>query len=1006
MEQQTYNTDSTSYMNSATLPASLSAAGFVLRPGVEIQSSGDLALSADWNLFSTSTAASAATRYPTTSPALDRQPGTLTLRAAGNLLLNGSLSDGFTNAGTTGILPIGTLNQRSWSYRLAGGADLNAANPLETIRGGGNVTLASDKMVRTGTGSIEVASGGDLTLSSQTSVIYTAGQRAPTLPGFSVQALASGGAAEFPWNGGDVTILAQGSIVGAPSTQVTTSWLFRQGYFGDSSNFKNQAWWPRFRDFQQGVGALAGGDVRIAAGGNVTNFAVSTSTAGRLPGTFSGGSPLSALDVRGGGDVTLSSGGDIGSAFVYVDRGVGRVTARGAINSSRSTASGAMYSIFALGDAQAGVQAGGGVQIETVFNPLVLQQSRTNLDDVFRQSFFFTYGTDSAIDISSRTGDVALLNRHTGGTPIGDAFGTSVLTDTSARELLTVYPGTVRLLAAAGDVSVRGAMNLYPSGIGGLELLAGNDVGVSQTIYMSDLLPTSLPRVGAPDLTLSATISPLLLRRLYQRPEGHASTILHKGDPDPVRVVALDGDVVGPSDGSTAMGIFAKAATIAAGGDVRNAYFFGQNVDVQDVTRVSAGGDIVFDLLRDANGVQRVNDGRFAVAGPGRLEIFAGRNIDLGNSFGVLTQGNLFNPNLPDSGANILAQAGAGKADYAGFINAYVANVNPAGGESYRHELGVYMRRITGDSRLSDDQAFSQFNALPIDRKIEFADQVFYSELRASGRAAAQTSGGLERYSRGFAAIDALFPEKRNGAVLDYRGDVNLFFSQIKTERGGDIDIMTPGGLVNAGLASPGQLKKPGGQSNLGVLTIRGGSIRAYVREDFLVNQSRVFTLGGGDIMLWASYGDIDAGRGAKTASATPPPQVVIRNDQVVLDTTNSVSGSGIGVLLATAGIAPGDVDLIAPRGEVNAGDAGIRVAGNLNIAALRVLGADNIQVSGASTGVPVAQSTGAVASVAAGAGSTAAAATQGAADLARSGMQDSGYRPSFITVRVLGFGS
>jgi hypothetical protein len=158
--------------------------------------------------------------------------------------------------------------------------------------------------------------------------------------------------------------------------------------------------------------------------------------------------------------------------------------------------------------------------------------------------------------------------------------------------------------------------------------------------------------------------------------------------------------------------------------------------------------------------------------------------------------------------------------------------------------------------------------------------------------------------------------------------------------------------------------------------------------------------------MLWASYGDIDAGRGAKTASATPPPQVVIRNDQVVLDTTNSVSGSGIGVLLATAGIAPGDVDLIAPRGEVNAGDAGIRVAGNLNIAALRVLGADNIQVSGASTGVPVAQSTGAVASVAAGAGSTAAAATQGAADLARSGMQDSGYRPSFITVRVLGFGS
>jgi hypothetical protein len=98
-------------------------------------------------------------------------------------------------------------------------------------------------------------------------------------------------------------------------------------------------------------------------------------------------------------------------------------------------------------------------------------------------------------------------------------------------------------------------------------------------------------------------------------------------------------------------------------------------------------------------------------------------------------------------------------------------------------------------------------------------------------------------------------------------------------------------------------------------------------------------------------------------------------------------------------------VDLIAPRGEVNAGDAGIRVAGNLTIAALRVVGADNIQVGGLSTGVPVVQSTGAAASLAAGAGSAASAATQGAADLARGGGGQDAFRPSFITVRILGFG-
>src|SRR5262249_63051 len=44
---------------------------------------------------------------------------------------------------------------------------------------------------------------------------------------------------------------------------------------------------------------------------------------------------------------------------------------------------------------------------------------------------------------------------------------------------------------------------------------------------------------------------------------------------------------------------------------------------------------------------------------------------------------------------------------------------------------------------------------------------------------------------------------------------------------------------------------------------------------------------------------------------------------------------------------------LIAPRGEVNAGDAGIRVVGDLNIAAQVVVGVENIQVSGAAAGVP-----------------------------------------------------
>src|SRR5262249_56937508 len=54
-----------------------------------------------------------------------------------------------------------------------------------------------------------------------------------------------------------------------------------------------------------------------------------------------------------------------------------------------------------------------------------------------------------------------------------------------------------------------------------------------------------------------------------------------------------------------------------------------------------------------------------------------------------------------------------------------------------------------------------------------------------------------------------------------------------------------------------------------------------------------------------------------------------------------------------TAGSKPGDVDLYAPHGGVNANEAGI-VAGNLTIAATAVLGTNNISVSGPSVGVPV----------------------------------------------------
>jgi hypothetical protein len=75
----------------------------------------------------------------------------------------------------------------------------------------------------------------------------------------------------------------------------------------------------------------------------------------------------------------------------------------------------------------------------------------------------------------------------------------------------------------------------------------------------------------------------------------------------------------------------------------------------------------------------------------------------------------------------------------------------------------------------------------------------------------------------------------------------------------------------------------------------------------------------------------------------------------VFLSPTTPSSGAGIATLNPIPAVPPGDIDLVAPVGTVDAGSAGIRVSGNLNIAAAHVANGANIQVQGSSTGVPTA---------------------------------------------------
>jgi hypothetical protein len=290
--------------------------------------------------------------------------------------------------------------------------------------------------------------------------------------------------------------------------------------------------------------------------------------------------------------------------------------------------------------------------------------------------------------------------------------------------------------------------------------------------------------------------------------------------------------------------------------------------------------------------------------------------------------------------------------DLDGFAAAYL---DPANGEgvvrTYLPELRDYMKGL--GVVVGDDAALvAAFEALPPARREIFLERVLFTELRETGIDYNDAAGArYQSYDRGFQAIARLFPGGTADLPAGGLGNVILDGKTVETQAPGDINVLAPYGRIAVGT----ELSDPGGKG--GIVTRRGGSIRMMSEGSIDLFTSRVFTLQGGDILMWTSDGSITAGAGSKTSVFYAPLRYTISTDGLVqIDAFGLQTGAGIGVLDALQG--GGDrprsrLDLIAPKGEVNAGDAGIRVVGDLNIAAQVVVGMENIQVSGASQGVP-----------------------------------------------------
>ncbi|HBP4740545.1 filamentous hemagglutinin family protein [Pseudomonas aeruginosa] len=423
------------------------------------------------------------------------------------------------------------------------------------------------------------------------------------------------------------------------------------------------------------------------------------------------------------------------------------------------------------------------------------------------------------------------------------------------------------------------------------------------------------------------------------------------------------------------------------------------NTSATDVSLVQAGRDILY--------------GNFNVAGPGSLEISAGRNLLMNDEVAVTSLGAVAAGDTR-SGASIVLQAGASQADYSGFLRRYLEldNLAQAGtplaeqpGKVVRTYENELIEWLSGRYGFSGDalQAREFLAGLPAEQQRIFARQVYFAELRAGGREYNEVGGVRQgSYLRGRNAIAALFPERDPaGNPISYEGDIVMYGGAgVHTDFGGDIQLLSPGGRQVFGIEGEAP------PSTAGIVTQGQGDIQAYSRDSILLGQSRIMTTFGGSILAWSAEGDINAGRGSQTTVVyTPPRRIYDAWGNVSLSPQVPSTGAGIATLNPIPEVAPGDIDLIAPLGTIDAGEAGIRVSGNVNVAALQVVNAANIQTQGQSSGIPLVASvnTGALTSASAAASS----ATQAAEDVSRQQQAAARQRmPSVITVQVLGFGN
>lgn len=716
--------------------------------------------------------------------------------------------------------------------------------------------------------------------------------------------------------------------------------------------------------------------------------------------------------------------------------------------------------ILSLGDATLDVHTTGTLTLQTLLDPLMVGRGESH-----ELTYMSGQTDRTALSLISTGGDVRIVGQveYLSKDFINSSSGYYAKVNSLAGNLypsrvhLTALNGSI---LNAGVINMLPGSRPELRILAGNDVYAG---GILMSRATWDMIPSPLEPVGGDAAVVQFTSSydfPTILYNSITQPpsnlNGHRLHLygLHnlehlpnQNDYEPSRIYSLSGSLIGSPRYGQAGGmppaiVTNEATWFRAGKDIRNIDYGLRNVRTTDVSLLETGNDIVggglpiSSTVVDKPGHYRREAGQIEIQGPGALLLSAGRDVystdlallSLGNqnydsSNRVLPETRI--AGLPDQGAAITVMAGLkGKQpSYAAFAAAYLDPANVAAMPDYlkttladgtvvpiyltdavatrksgtvktiRDGLSSFVEEITGE-KLTPLDAWARFRTLPHLAQERFLRQVYIQELGEAGKdqktPGADGQPRNQGYNRGYAAIEKLFPGQ------DWKGNVTMGNGLFRTMAGGDIEVLTPGGGLQ--VAALGTVVGSG----YGLVTLGYGDINIAARDNVIVNRSRIATYAGGDQTIWSTLGDIDAGRGAKTSRVASAPDIKTDVDAVtaVLESPD-ISGSGIATVIGFAGVEEGDINFVAPRGTVNAGDAGVRVSGNIYIAAHQIINPGNFKVDGEKNGLPQTENSIPLLNPVVGDGSQKAA-----NDAARDATQSGGAKPvSVIIVEVLGYG-